>query len=127
MVLNNTCECMHTLRKNAHGLVHARLCNCAAVSLPWNLLQTYLESRASIIQAVVCRLLLVPLLVSRPNPSPNAVRSRNLSTSTLAHDTVAAAVSHKHHLIIRVGAGLIQFVYGSHSRVATGVCVALFY
>ena len=23
---------------------------------------------------------------------------------------------HKHHLIIRVGAGLIQFVYGSHSR-----------
>jgi len=25
---------------------------------------------------------------------------------------------HKHHLIIRVGAGLIQFVYGSHSRLA---------
>jgi len=25
---------------------------------------------------------------------------------------------HKHHLIIRVGAGLIQFVYGSHSRMA---------
>jgi len=24
----------------------------------------------------------------------------------------------KHHLIIRVGAGLIQFVYGSHSRLA---------
>jgi len=23
-----------------------------------------------------------------------------------------------HHLIIRVGAGLIQFVYGSHSRLA---------
>jgi len=34
---------------------------------------------------------------------------------------VAAAVSHKHHSIIRVGAGLIQFVCGSHSRVATGV------
>jgi len=27
-------------------------------------------------------------------------------------------VLHKHHLIIRVGAGLIQFVYGSHSRLA---------
>jgi len=27
-------------------------------------------------------------------------------------------VLHKHHLIIRVGAGLIQFVYGSHSRFA---------
>jgi len=25
---------------------------------------------------------------------------------------------HEHHLIIRVGAGLIQFVYGSHSRMA---------
>ena len=25
---------------------------------------------------------------------------------------------HKHHLIIRVGAGLIQFVYGSNSRLA---------
>ena len=25
---------------------------------------------------------------------------------------------HKHHLIIRVGLGLIQFVYGSHSRMA---------
>jgi len=27
-------------------------------------------------------------------------------------------VLHKHHLIIRVGAGLIQFVYGSHLRLA---------
>ena len=36
----------------------------------------------------------------------------------LALDAVAAVVLHKHHLIIRVGAGLIQFVYGSHSRLA---------
>jgi len=43
---------------------------------------------------------------------------RNLSKSTLAHDAVAAVELHKHHLIIRVGAGLIQFVYGSHSHVA---------
>jgi len=41
--------------------------------------------------------------------------------STLDHDAVAAAVSHKHHSIIRVGAGFIQFVYGSHLRLATGV------
>ena len=40
------------------------------------------------------------------------------SDPTLAHDAVAAVVLHKHHLIIRVGAGLIQFVYGSHSRLA---------
>ena len=38
--------------------------------------------------------------------------------STLAHDAVAAVVLHEHHLIIRVGADLIQFVYGSHSRMA---------
>jgi len=43
---------------------------------------------------------------------------RNPSKSTLAHDVVAAVVIHEHHLIIRVGAGLIQFVYGSHSRMA---------
>jgi len=44
------------------------------------------------------------LLLSRRNQLPDAVRSRNPSKSTLAHDAVAAAVSHKHHSIIRVGA-----------------------
>jgi len=60
------------------------------------------------------------LLPSRRNQSPDAVRSRNPSKSTLAHVAVAAAVSHKHHSIIRVGAGLIQFVYGSHLKRAHG-------
>jgi len=41
----------------------------------------------------------------------------------LAHDAVAAAVSHKHHLVIRVGAVLIQFVYGSHSCLAADLTV----
>jgi len=118
---HNICECMNTLRTNACGLVHARLCNCAEASLPWKLLQTYLESCASIVQAVVCHPLLPPLLLSRLNPSPDAVRSRNPSKSTLPHDVVAAAVLHKHHSIIRVGAGLIQFVHGSHSHFAAGV------
>jgi len=63
--------------KNVYALVHARLCNGAETSLPWKLLRTYLESCASIVQAVVCRPLLPPLLLSRPNPSPDAVRSRN--------------------------------------------------
>jgi len=49
----------------------------------------------------------------------DVVRSRNPSKSTLAHDAVAIAVLHKHHPIIRVGAGLIQFVYRSHLRLAT--------
>jgi len=48
-----------------------------------------------------------------------AVRSRNPSKPALAHHEVAAAVLHKHHLIIRVGTGLIQFVYQSHSRLTT--------
>jgi len=55
MVLNNPCECMLTLCKNAYGLVHARLCNGTAASLPWKLLRTYLESCANIVQSVVYR------------------------------------------------------------------------
>ena len=47
------------------------------------------------------------------------VRSRNPSKSTLAHDAVGTAVLHKHHPIIRVGAGLIQFVCRSYFRLAT--------
>ena len=106
--------------KNAHAPVHARLCNRAETSLPWKLLRTYLESCASIVQAVFADR---PAAVSTKSVaqrwvtdlSPNARRpnrSRNPSKSTLAHDSVAAAVSHKHHSIIRVGAGLILFVYG---------------
>ena len=120
---HNTCRNAYTLSaKNAHALVHARQCNSAEASLPWKLLRTYLDSCASVVQAtIVCRPLLLPLLLSRPNLSPDAVRSRNPSKSTLAHDAVAAAVSHTHHSIIRVSVGLIQIVYGSHSRLATGV------
>ena len=100
--------------KNAHAPVHVRPCNGAETSLPWNPLRFC----ASIVQAVVCRPLLPPVLLSRPYPSPDAVCSRNPSKSTLAHDMIPAAVSHKHHLIIRVGAGLIQFVYGLYARLA---------
>jgi len=98
--------------------VHARLCNGAAASLPWKLLRTYLESCANIVQAVVSAHPPVPSS-SRPSscwPVARHVRLRNPIKYTLAHDAVAAVVLHKHHLIIRVGADLIQFVYGSHSR-----------
>jgi len=54
------------------------------------------------------------------NPLLDAVRFKNPSKSTLAHDAVAAAVLHKHHPIIRVGAGLTRFVYGSRSHFANG-------
>ena len=54
------------------------------------------------------------------NPLPDAVRFKNPSKSTLAHDAVTAAVLYKHHLIIRVGAALIQFVHGSRSHFANG-------
>ena len=43
---------------------------------------------------------------------------KNPSKSTLVHDAVAAAVLHKHHPIIPIGAGLIQFVYDLRSRLA---------
>ena len=103
----HTCTCvvlttpveMHTTlsAKNTYALVHARICNCAEASLPWKRLRTYLESCTSIVQAVVCRPLLPPVLLSRPNPSPDAVCSRNPSKSMLAHDAVGATLLHKHH------------------------------
>jgi len=68
---HNTCRnTYHTLRKNAYALVHARICNGTEVSLPWKLLRIYLESYASIVQAVVCRQLLLPLLLSRQTRRP---------------------------------------------------------
>ena len=69
-----------------------------------------------------CRLLFTARPAACPlagNPLRDAVRSRNPSKSTQAHDAVTTAVLHKHHPIIRVGAGLIQFVYRSHLRLAT--------
>jgi len=86
-------------------------------------LHTYFESCASIVKAVVPP----ALLLSRPNQSTVAVRSRNLFKFTLAHEVVAAVVSHKHHSIICVGAGLIQFVYGLHSRLARTSSSTKFY
>ena len=53
-------------------------------------------------------------------PVARHVRLRNPIKSTIAHDAVAAVVLHKHHLIIRVGAGFIQFVYGLRSHLANG-------
>ena len=66
-----------------------------------------------------CRLLFTACPTARSLPAlRDVVRSRNPSKSTLAHDAVANAMSHKHHSIIRIGAGLIQFVYGLHSHLA---------
>ena len=99
------CSCMR-----AYATVQKLLCHETIANLSWVLR----EHRAG------CRLPPAQLL-SRPNPSPDVVRSRNPSKSTLAHDAVAAAVLHKHHSIIRVGAGLIHFVHRLHSHLATGI------
>ena len=67
-----------------------------------------------------CRLLFTARPTARSLAAlRDVVRSRNPSKSTLAHDAVATVVLHKHHPIIRVRAGLIQFVYRSHLRLAT--------
>jgi len=75
MVLTTPVE-MHTTlsAKNAYALVHARICNGAEASLLWKLLRTYLESCASIVQAIVCRPLWPPLQLCRPNLTPDTVR-----------------------------------------------------
>ena len=85
---------------------------------------SYCELILSLLVRTSCRLLFAARPTARPlagNPLHDAVRSRNPSKSTLAHDAVATAVLRKHHLIICVGAGLIQFVYRSHLRLATEV------
>jgi len=65
MVLNNTCECMPTLRKNAYWLVHVHLYNSTAASLSSKLLRTYLESCANIVQAVVYRIKkIIPMYIT---------------------------------------------------------------
>ena len=81
----------------AYATVQKLLCHETIANLFWVLR----EHRAG------CRLP-PALLPARQNQSPDAVRSRNPSKSTLAHDAVAAAtaVSQKHHSIIHVGAGL---------------------
>ena len=101
---------MHSCMR-AYATVQKLLCHWSYCELILNL------ARAS------CRLSFAArpaLLLSRRNQSPDAVRSRNPSKSTLAHDAVAGAVSHKHHLIIRIDAGLIQFVYRSHLKRGRG-------
>ena len=67
---------MHTCIYISPQLVHARLCNGAAASLPWKLLQTYLESCASIVQAVVTAHPPAPSS-SRPPSGSTAVAVRN--------------------------------------------------
>ena len=113
MVRNNTCKCMLTLcKKNAYGLVYVRLFNCAAASLPWRLLRTYLESCANIVQAVVYCPPYRP-----PSCWQSVARRCSLKKSVLIHASSwrgRHCVLHKHHPIIRVGAGLIQ-----HLRLTT--------
>ena len=117
MVRNNTCKCMQTLCKKMHmdscmraySTVQQLLCHGGYCELILSLARTS------------CRLLFTARPTARPlagNPLRD-VRSRNPSKSTLAHDAVGTAVLHKHHPIIRVGTGLIQFVYRSHLRLAT--------
>ena len=120
---------MHTYIYISPQLVHARLCNGAAASLPWKLLRTYLKSCANIVQAVVTAHPPAPSSSRPPSCWPVArhVRLRNPIKSTLAHDAVAAVVLHTHQLIIRVGAGLIQFVYGSQSRMAADLTLTKIY
>ena len=116
MVRNNICKCMPTLSKKmrmdscvrAYSTVQQLLCHGGYCELILSLARTS------------CRLLFTARPTARSLAAlRDVVRSRNPSKSTLAHDAIATAVLHKHHPIIRVGKGLIQFVYRSHLRLAT--------
>ena len=51
-------------------IVHVRLCNGAAASLPWKLLRNYLESCANIVQAFVSARPPAPSRAGRPSAGP---------------------------------------------------------
>jgi len=81
--------------------------------------RNYCDFMLSIVQASY-RLLFVARLTVVSTTSVtrrSQTHSRKPSKSTLTHDAVAAAaMSHNHHSIIRVGSSLIQIVYDSHLK-----------
>ena len=90
--------------KNAHALVYVRICNGAEASWPWKLLQTYVESCASIVQAVVCHPpFCLPDEISSPTmfaqeirPNPRYLMTRSLlwcCTSIIRSSTLVQASS----------------------------------
>ena len=87
------------------------------IFLPWNNCELILSlTRASF------RL----LFSARPAPvsTKSVFQLCSLKKSVQIHssyDTIADVALHKHHLIICVGAGLIQFVYGFHSKRGHGI------
>ena len=89
-----------SLQKN----MHMDSCMCAYSTVQQLLRHGgYCELILSLAQTS-CRLLFTARPTARPLTAlRDVVRSRNPSKSTLAHDTVATAVLHKHHPIIRVG------------------------
>jgi len=81
------------------------------------------------LQAAVCRPprywpdeLRRPPKYPRQGSAAETISAQTRPKFTPAHDSVAAAVSHKHHSIIRVGAGLLQFV---HACTCTSIAEAI--
>jgi len=77
-----TCTALTTPVKSACILCAKKKCKCTRAYahmqrcirfFVMKLVRTYSESCRSIVQAVVCRSLLLTVLLSRPNPSPDAV------------------------------------------------------
>ena len=93
------CKIVFILKRNV--LFNEKAC-CATVHSPLCILRLpHLPTKP-----VSCRLSFPPTLLPFRRARARHVRLRNPIKSTLAHDAVAAVVLHKHHLIIRVGAGL---------------------
>eukprot|EP00277_Geminigera_cryophila_P013770 CAMPEP_0179462660 /NCGR_PEP_ID=MMETSP0799-20121207/44951_1 /TAXON_ID=46947 /ORGANISM="Geminigera cryophila, Strain CCMP2564" /LENGTH=126 /DNA_ID=CAMNT_0021265615 /DNA_START=313 /DNA_END=690 /DNA_ORIENTATION=- len=65
-----------------------------------------------------------PPKYSQPAVLPKRRSLKNRPKSTPAHGSVAAAVSHKHHSIIRVGAGLLPFVHALYLHLGReAICI----
>jgi len=98
--------------------MQARLCNGAEISLPWKLLRTYLESCASIVQAVVCRPPCCCLdEISRPTlfaqeigPNPRYLMTRSPRRTSIIQSLSLVQVSSSLSMVCtqNVAAGLIS-------------------
>jgi len=124
------CMCVQDTSLSAH---HTRRQKCACIyrCAPMQLcsnffaketIANYFESCASIVQAVVCRILTCCLDAIG---CPQTVRKE--SKSSLAHDAVAADLSHNHPLIIHVGVGPISWSMVRTHAWLWSSCITKFY
>jgi len=130
---HNSCQkWMHTLRKKCictRACAHMQQCRRffdmeAIANLTW-VLREHRTGCSSLLALAAHPVVSIKAVARRRRPTLFAQKSVQIHSNSwrdrrcgVAQWSFAAAVLYKHHLIVCIGAGLIQFVYGSHSHLA---------